>query len=41
MDGLLVMISLSGLHSWMFSVRLVIVSGGCINLVSFVWVLVR
>ena len=36
MVGLLVRISLSGLHSWMFNVRLVIVSGGWMNLVSFV-----
>ena len=41
MIGLLVVISLSGLHSWMFRVRLVIVRGGCMNLMSFVWVLVR
>ena len=37
MVGLLVRMSLSGLHSWMVSSRLVIFSGGCINILSFVW----
>ena len=39
--GLLTRISLSGLHSWMEVVRLVILSGGYMNLLSFDWTWVR
>ena len=33
--------SLSGLHSWMNVVRLVILSGGWMNFLSLVWTCVR
>ena len=37
MVGLLVRICLSGLHSWVEVVRLVIFNGGWMNFLSFVW----
>lgn len=41
MVGLFVRMSLFGLHSRVNIVRLVIFSGGCMNLLSFVWVWLR
>ena len=41
MVGLLVRMSLSGLHSCVDILRLVIFRGGCMNLLSFVWVIVE
>ena len=41
MVGLLDMMSLSGLHSWMEVVRLVMFSGGWMNFISLVWTWVR
>ena len=37
MVGLLVIISLSGLHPCVDILRLVILRGGCMNLLSFDW----
>ena len=39
--GLFVRMSLSGLHSCVDNLRLVIFSGGCMNLLTFVWVWLR
>ena len=39
--GLLTRMSLSGLHSWVEVVRLVIFSGGWMNFLSLVWTCVR